>query len=176
MLRMLLSHGAPVNGRDGLKCDGDTALLRCTKRAAALRRMDRPRDKLVYRAQFDRWPAPNAAQARQRLVARSDAGGAQLVLEMVSLLLASGADTELYDKRGWRPLHLACEAGDLVLVELLLHCGADAGGCLLESQTERPAAKTHSVASWLARRRRQADLPCRGANFSSHRPCEEFAG
>ena len=33
------------------------------------------------------------------------------------------------------------------------NCGADAGGCLLESQIERPAAKTHSAASWLARRR-----------------------
>ena len=32
------------------------------------------------------------------------------------------------------------------------NCGTDAGWCLLETETQRPAAKTHSAASWLARR------------------------
>ena len=33
------------------------------------------------------------------------------------------------------------------------NCGTDAGWCLLETETQRPAAKTHSAASWRARRR-----------------------
>ncbi|KAJ5788731.1 ankyrin repeat-containing protein [Penicillium paradoxum] len=47
-------------------------------------------------------------------------------LEILSLLLSHGADTEAADDYGWRPLHVACFRGHKHIVEALISEGADA--------------------------------------------------
>lgn len=46
-------------------------------------------------------------------------------LEIIQLLLASGALIDVHDQWGWTPLHLAVQQGNLQVVEALVAAGAD---------------------------------------------------
>jgi hypothetical protein len=63
------------------------------------------------------------------------------------LLLQHGADTNLKEgRRGWTPLHFACSERDLILVALLLQCGADVHARNNRDQTPLVLACYHQSA------------------------------
>lgn len=44
-------------------------------------------------------------------------------VERLKVLLADGADPEVADKNGWRPLHFAAQAQDVAVIEVLVAAG-----------------------------------------------------
>ncbi|KAJ5722132.1 ankyrin repeat-containing protein [Penicillium malachiteum] len=57
--------------------------------------------------------------------------------EIVSLLLKHGADTEMLDPYGWRPLHIACFRGYNEIVNALIAKGADVHASTVKWNNDR---------------------------------------
>ncbi|KAL8603592.1 hypothetical protein ACOMHN_022544 [Nucella lapillus] len=88
--------------------------------------------------------------------------------ELVSLLLAKGADIEHRDKKGFTPLILGATAGHLEVVEILLDHGAD-----IEAQSERTKDTPLSLACSGGRYEVVELLLNRGAN-KEHRNVSDY--
>ena len=66
--------------------------------------------------------------------------------EMVRLLLRKGADPNLKTATGLTPLHVACLHGNMAIVQMLLHCGADTYAEVMDPESDRPTQTPYSLA------------------------------
>ncbi|KAG5844227.1 hypothetical protein ANANG_G00160130 [Anguilla anguilla] len=88
--------------------------------------------------------------------------------ELVSVLIARGANIEHRDKKGFTPLILAATAGHVVVVEILLDKGGD-----IEAQSERTKDTPLSLACSGGRQEVVELLLLRGAN-KEHRNVSDY--
>lgn len=63
--------------------------------------------------------------------------------KVVDMLLKAGAQTQLQNKDGWTPFHVACKTGHVPIVQRLLE--ADPSAARLLSTTQRTPLMTASL-------------------------------
>jgi len=114
--KLLLEAGADPNHRDRLM--QVTPLFHCTGR-------NTQGTIEVARLLIEHGVDVNATNVVQRSVLHIDVRGPPPNEDVYKLILASGANTNLPDRNGDTPLHLAASSGNAVTVRLLLEHGAD---------------------------------------------------
>ena len=113
MLRFLLDHGAPINGRDA---HGATYLEVLVSDGYDESEMEEKAHLLLERGANVNIPDNDGATA----LSRCDS------LELANLLIEHGANVNTADKRGMTPLHLAAaDESRIDLAELMIAKGAD---------------------------------------------------